>query len=202
MLWCTLWPLLVCPAVIPSLACAPWGSAHLQHPITLPAMRRGDPARVSAALAAIGVETEKQDVTIRSDMAMQMFDTLGKVSWNWVSFSPQNVPPWAGYMLQGARFNEGPGAFCAPFPVALKPASGLSCQTDLSALAATLARRWTPSLQTAPSRRAPSAASLPTCSLSCAWCSCCAASLTVGVWWAGPGGGCMPAGRLVDWRHE
>ena len=40
---------------------------------------RGNPERISAALAAIGVETEKQDPDLRSEMAYGMFDTRGKV---------------------------------------------------------------------------------------------------------------------------
>lgn len=40
---------------------------------------RGNPNNISAALGAIGVETEKQDPLLRTEMAYGMFDTRGKV---------------------------------------------------------------------------------------------------------------------------
>eukprot|EP00967_Tisochrysis_lutea_P141277 scaffold259414_cov20-Tisochrysis_lutea.AAC.1 len=40
----------------------------------------GNPERISSALADIGVETEKQDPELRTEMAYGMFDTRGKVS--------------------------------------------------------------------------------------------------------------------------
>uniref|UniRef100_A0A7S3QWD3 Uncharacterized protein n=1 Tax=Dunaliella tertiolecta TaxID=3047 RepID=A0A7S3QWD3_DUNTE len=40
---------------------------------------RGNPERISSALADIGVETEKQDPELRTEMAYGMFDTRGKV---------------------------------------------------------------------------------------------------------------------------
>ncbi|KAF5841271.1 ABC1/COQ8 ser/thr kinase [Dunaliella salina] len=42
-------------------------------------MVKGDPERISGALADIGVETEKQDPELRTEMAYGMFDTRGKV---------------------------------------------------------------------------------------------------------------------------
>jgi len=42
-------------------------------------LRRGNHARISQALADIGVETEKQDADLRTEMAYGMFDTRGKV---------------------------------------------------------------------------------------------------------------------------
>jgi hypothetical protein len=41
---------------------------------------RGDPVRISSALAATGVETETSNEKIRTEMAYGMFDTRGKVS--------------------------------------------------------------------------------------------------------------------------
>lgn len=60
-----------------------WHAAqqHLTHDlsISLFALRRGNHTRISQALADIGVETEKQDVDLRTEMAYGMFDTRGKV---------------------------------------------------------------------------------------------------------------------------
>lgn len=166
-------------------SCLPVSVSHSSCSVQL-GKERADPQEVAGALQDLGLRFGGTDVRIQSMMAFGMFDSR-------MSHKCACTPG-----LLGLPNSTVCGAECGHKALA-HPATACSAQDSIQALAGCGAREegqwecmyclgdagvapqaavhagWTPSAQTAPSRRWRSSTSRQTPSSCCVWCSCCAA---------------------------